>query len=497
MVDTFKRVWQSVTRFWGDLSGAQQTTYAMLVAVMGFLLIWGVVTTTGDGWVRLISVDDRDVAEDVRKRLDKMKEKYEVRPGGIYVRQERHAQLVLQVASEATGEKWIYDFLKESSLTISRYQFQQQLLVAHQNKLARMIGQMDKIRRVSIKITEQSKKGVMGFRGPPATAAVTLKLRSGTTFTMGNTVTIANIVAASVEGMKPEHVKVMDTEGRLYRVPPKDSAWWWATTRNEAEVSIENRLKNNVLGLWPNAKVGIRVKLSNKTQKVSERKFDEEGRDHKFRKQDESRAGTRGGSPPGIKGAGDAVRMIGSLMTDTQSNQTLDIESKFGTVETITDIPPGELESSSITVLFPVTEEQGIPADPQKTERKELIHGATGIEQDNIKVGFVVAAAPAPIEPLGYGIAEFMNEWGEMIFFAAVIFGALFILFYMVKKTVGRDVMDDLKDMQKELEAESAAPEAISAQDQDTARMKMTLRDMVTRNPIGVANVLRRWIVGR
>ena len=46
MVDTFKRVWQSVTRFWGDLSGAQQTTYAMLVAVMGFLLIWGVVTTT-------------------------------------------------------------------------------------------------------------------------------------------------------------------------------------------------------------------------------------------------------------------------------------------------------------------------------------------------------------------------------------------------------------------------------------------------------------------
>ena len=65
------------------------------------------------------------------------------------------------------------------------------------------------------------------------------------------------------------------------------------------------------------------------------------------------------------------------------------------------------------------------------------------------------------------------------------------------RSEVGRDVMDDLKDMQKELEAESAAPEAVSAQDQDTARMKMTLRDMVTRNPIGVANVLRRWIVGR
>ncbi|MHC4608285.1 MAG: hypothetical protein ACYTAF_15350, partial [Planctomycetota bacterium] len=204
-----------------------------------------------------MSTEDPDVALEVKKKLEDLNfQEYDVRADGIYVPAAARDKLILE-SSEVFGDKLIYQFLEEASITVSSWQLQQRLQVATQRKLERMISKIEAIKQVSLKITPLSKLRKKGFKaGAPATAAVQIVVRPGREFTLANTVAVANLIAAAVEGLKPEDVKIMDDKGRLYQVPPEGSTWAVVNTRTQAEVEVQEMIEENVLKiLGGNAKV--------------------------------------------------------------------------------------------------------------------------------------------------------------------------------------------------------------------------------------------------
>ena len=91
-----------------------------------------------------------------------------------------------------------------------------------------------------------------------------------------------------------------------------------------------------------------------------------------------------------------------------------------------------------------------------------------------------------------------MGEWGGTIFLALVAFAALIVLYMIIRRAMPKDVMDEIAAMRRRLEGEALAPEPeVAVGEQEVARMRMTIKDLISKNPRGVANVVRRWLAGK
>ena len=82
---------------------------------------------------------------------------------------------------------------------------------------------------------------------------------------------------------------------------------------------------------------------------------------------------------------------------------------------------------------------------------------------------------------------------------AIVGLGGLIFLYSVMKKAMPKDVIAEIDEMRRRLESETApvpAPET-APMEKEVVRMKQSIKEMVSKNPRGVANILRRWISGK
>lgn len=501
-----KKMLAYVRTMWERMERPYRVAVAMTAVVMVVLLLWGLTTMTRDGYVRLVDNKDSEVTKQVKDKLTELNFRYyEVRSDGIYVPLEKRDELLLDTA-EAMGER-LYDFLREANLTVSQWQLQQSLHVANQRKLERMIARIASIRRVNLKITPQSKDRRFGFGGDRASAAITVELLPGKEFTRANTVAVSHLVSAAVEGMKPEDVMIMDTAGRLYRIPPEGSGWAEAASLNDVQKAYQQSLEESVRKIWDDAKVSAWVKVSGKRVESKEKKYGEDPREFRREKETLERSGGTDALPASIKVGGqpDLTNVASAGTKENEERTRSDTTAGFDTTEIMTHTPPGTIEESSITVVFPQFAKTGeappAVSDAERAERAQMISNATGVEIPKISVGFMLVTPIAELAgPTGWEqFREFMRDWGGTLFLWGLALAGVITLYFILRRAMPKDVMSEMEEMRKRLEAEAAIPVGPEGPvvEQELGRMKLTIRDMVSKNPRGVAGVLRKWITGK
>jgi flagellar biosynthesis/type III secretory pathway M-ring protein FliF/YscJ len=268
-------------------------------------------------------------------------------------------------------------------------------------------------------------------------------------------------------------------------------------------------IEENVLKiLGGNAKVAVRVELSSARKEMEQKTYDKDPREVHRSKRSETKSGKTDSAPASIKTGGMETldSLPGVSTTEDSDLSESEVYAVVGETKEKTSTPPGEILKSSITVIIPVLVKEGENAEAVLTARqKELpaieaqVQNATGIKQENISVGFIAAAPPRPIlGPTGWELfQEFFREWGGTIFLWGLAAFALLVLYFVIKKAMPRDVMSEIEELRKKMGAEAVAAAEMPAPEHELTRMKMTIKNMVSKNPRGVANILKRWLSGK
>jgi len=209
---------QKIKAIWQNISLVQR---ALLIAVILTFLAIGVLLTQWARRPEMRMLYQELAPEEAAKVTEKIGEKgiiYELKNGGttIYVPKDKVYQLRLDMAKEGlpADSQGGYKIFDEEKIGVSPFVQNINLKRALQEELAKSIQMIDGVVHCRVHIVNP-KQGLFASQTKETTASVVLRIRPGYRLSALNIAAITNLIAGSIEGLKPENVTVIDSEGHL------------------------------------------------------------------------------------------------------------------------------------------------------------------------------------------------------------------------------------------------------------------------------------------
>lgn len=232
-------------------------------AVLVLLVWWATRTEFGVLYAGMEPADAGVVIEQLKEENIP----YKLENGGttILVPRDKVYDLRLRLASQGLPQSGLvgYEIFDRNNIGTTDFIQKINYRRALEGELARTISTMKEIKaaRVHLVIPEPR---LFEEQQKEATASVTVKLGTGHTLSRKQTLAIANLVAASVEGLRPENVTIVDTDGNILN-QPRESETFLSMTADQIELKRKveeyynqklTRLLENVVG---KGKVAVQV----------------------------------------------------------------------------------------------------------------------------------------------------------------------------------------------------------------------------------------------
>ncbi|HLG55856.1 MAG TPA: flagellar basal-body MS-ring/collar protein FliF [Vicinamibacterales bacterium] len=260
----------------------QLATFAVtFVLVVGMVVGSAMWLNTGD-YALLFDDMDAESAAQVITRLKSMKVPYQVDAGGraIRVRSESVDELRLELSSQgmpASGRIG-FEIFDRTAFGATEFLEKVNYRRALEGEIARTIATITEVASARVHIA-MGKDSLFG-ESRPAKASVVLKLR-GQRSPAASTITgISNLVAASVEGLRPEAVVILDSFGRPLARPSDDDGDPLGAAQLERQQRLERDLGTRVVALLEpvigaeRVRVNVALKLNPQTTEETEERFD-------------------------------------------------------------------------------------------------------------------------------------------------------------------------------------------------------------------------------
>ncbi len=260
-------------------------TFQVVTLVVTFLAVVGLIIgstyyVNRPSYALLFADMEPDSAADVVSRLKTQKIDYQLDSGGRAVRvpSGQVDELRLQFAGQGLpqGGRIGFEIFDKTQFGATEFLEQINYRRALEGELARTIGTIGDVSSARVHIA-LAKDSLFGSREQPAKASVILKLRSNRPLPSSTVNGITALVAASVEGLRPEAVVVMDTFGRPLARPTGDEDEPLGAAQLEKQQRLEKDLASRVIALLePVAGPGrVRVNVAARLQGDSEERTEE------------------------------------------------------------------------------------------------------------------------------------------------------------------------------------------------------------------------------
>jgi flagellar M-ring protein FliF len=353
-------------------------------------------------WVPLFASLSAEDAGAIVTQLRAAKVPYRVGPGGteILVPADQVHELRLRLAMQGLplGGGVGFELFDRSSLGASDFAQRLNYQRALQGELARTIAQLRGITRARVHLAV-GPPSLFEERPRAAAASVVLTLARGASLTTDQVRGIVHLVAASVEGLTPERVTVMDTAGRVLAVGSGDPAGVLSPRQLEAKAAVEETLERRVQSLLDSVlgpgQAVTRVSAQVTLQQVerTEERFDPNPVPRQETRTVEASRG-RSSTPTGPGQATPPGTPPPASTTDNDtSRETESVTYELSRTVARTLIAPGQIQRLSVAVLLntpfrsvpgPKGEETRQPA-PRPAEELEKIRrvvmSAVGYDQ--------------------------------------------------------------------------------------------------------------------
>ncbi|HOE94973.1 MAG TPA: flagellar basal-body MS-ring/collar protein FliF [Candidatus Sumerlaeota bacterium] len=223
----------------------------LLAIIVGSVLamVWLATRARTGGYVVLYS--GLDPAETGRATARLVQSGIEAQPdnGGTTLKVERNrvdeaAILLAQEEIPSTGGAG-YELLGESPIGQSKFQQEKNYLRMRENELARTLQSIDGIERARVHLAIPDSTVFLKETEAP-TASVTVRLRRGTVLNDRQIRGITFLVSRSVEGMSPENVSLIDTEGNMLNAETDPASGDFSATYANFRAAKERELKESI-----------------------------------------------------------------------------------------------------------------------------------------------------------------------------------------------------------------------------------------------------------
>ena len=265
-----------------SFSGAQLATLAVT-----FVLVVGVIA--GSAWwlnkptFALLFADmDPETAGTIVTRLKTLKVPYQLDEGGrgLRVPADRVDELRISLTTDgmpASGRIG-FEIFDRTAFGATEFLEQVNYRRALEGEIARTIGTISEVAGARVHIA-MGKDSLFG-ESRPAKASVVLKLRSQRSLQASTVSGISNLVAGSVEGLRPEAVVILDSFGRPLARPEGQQDDPLGAAQVERQQRLEREMAQRVVALLEpvvgadKVRVNVALKLNPQTREETEERYD-------------------------------------------------------------------------------------------------------------------------------------------------------------------------------------------------------------------------------
>lgn len=246
MADMKKSLAQLKGRF-DSLSFGRKLTFGITallsVLFVASILLWAYRPT----YMPLYSGLSAEDAAEIVENLKAQKVQYRIEAGGsaISVPEDKVYEVRLSLASKnLPGRSQGFEIFDQKTFGMTEFQEQVNYQRALQGELERTISQLKSVEACRVHLV-MPKDNVFSDEKKEASASVVVKLRRGQKLSAAEVESITFLVSHSVEGLSPERVTVIDTEGRALSNPRKEQEQEM-TAGLKLKVAMESKLEEDI-----------------------------------------------------------------------------------------------------------------------------------------------------------------------------------------------------------------------------------------------------------
>jgi flagellar M-ring protein FliF len=454
----FSPLQQQFTSYWTKQSSAKKITLISLILstliLAPVLVSWANAPTYAVAYSGLSEAD----ASQIVQKLDENNIPYQLKNSGtIEVPSDQVYPVRLLMAREGLPESSTVGYELFSGTTmLGMTEFSQQVNYqrAVEGELQRTIGSLDAVQAVRVHLVIPEKTLLTSDQGT-STASVTIQVKPGHALDGDQVRSITHLVASSVEGLKPENVVVVDTEGNMLADGTGAKIAMDASQKIEqraAEQAYATEVQKRVQAildtiLGPNRSVVQATVEMDWTQREITSNMYEPTQVAVRSSQIINENSTEGGTEGGIPGAetnlpeGEETTVETGGSTYERSEETLNYE--VSQIQSHEIVAPGKVSRLSVSVMV-----DGITDQAQMDAIKAAVQVAAGIDTtrgDQI----VVEAFDFDTTAVDTLNAEMEKQQKQQLYtqigFAAGAVLILAVLFFFILRTI-----NDLRNASKE-----------------------------------------------
>jgi flagellar M-ring protein FliF len=550
LTSQFQKAFQSMTATQKGMVAAITATVFLLLAG---LAIWASQESMGTLFSNLPATDANRIVEELKKGNITYELSQDQKT--IKVPEGRVGELRLKFAGDGLpkGEGIGFEKLETPSLTTTDFTQKVMYRRAMESELAKTIMSIQQVASASVHITPSNDSPFVTDK-EEAKASVLLKLKGSRILPDDNTQAIVNLVAASVEGLKPENVVVVDQNSRILSRTGQDPMVGASDSQKKAQREEEDHLSRSVVDLLEpvvgmgKVRATARVELDFDKVKLSSETFDPQGQVERETQVMEEKSDKHEG-PSGVPGTPSNVAPANqgaSGGTGTEHSERKDTKTHYEISKTVKSVDQsvGAVKRLSLAVVVdhattwekdakgnPV--EKDIPRTPEELKQlRDQVAAAVGIQKargdELIVENMPFASMVNPkeeAEERAQRVEGIAWEWGPRLIWVvvgAIIFFAIILpILRRLSKALNRPAplrvqlgvtgapgeegtsaprkithMKSMAELESEIEAElnaegaSGAPEA-----QRRTAIKKRIQESSNADPETVASLVRSWMI--
>ena len=412
-MDEQRRLTTQLKQFWTRQGVAAQVIYGGTVLGLLGLVVWVANWAARPDYRVLFSGLQPEDAGAIVQKLESDKVAYELASGGttilVPVDRVQKVRMNLAVSGLPQGAGKGFELFDDMSMGATPFVQNLNYVRAIQGELARTIMQLEPVAQARVHIV-QSDPTPFVREEKPVTASVVIKTKPGAVLSRSATSGIVALVAGSVKGLTPDHVTVIDAEGRVLSekrdqrggVVSSDQLGY----QRDVEANLASKAQEILSRLLGPGRAVVRVtaEMSFRHVKESSEKFDPEGKVVTR----ESSVSSKTTSPGGSRGATGAVSNIppaqpnaSNASASQKQDETIESEYVVSKVNRQLEEQQGTIDRLTVAVmLVPPSTDASVPPEEAlgitTDEAKELVKQAVGFKEGRDQIQVSVGKVPEP-----------------------------------------------------------------------------------------------------
>jgi len=409
------------------------------VLLLGILLVF----MNQPSYTALYSNLSQEDASKVIDQLNAQKITYQITDNGatIKVPKDKVYEERITLAGKGIPSSGVvgYEIFDKTTMGMSDFMQKLDYKRALEGELAKSIMEIDDVEGARVHIVVPQ-KSVFKDEQKPTTAAVVLKLKDNYQLTRGSIAAITNIVSASVEGLQPGKVTLIDTQGKLLSGEEDNDPLASSSSKQyEIKKSVEKYLAqkaqailDNVVG-YGNSMVEVNADLNFDQVEKTMETYDPNSQ-VAISEQD-NKTSNNG------KNLGDSTAQVSeNTTTNYEINKTIEkVVSSTGNINrlsvaaVINDIPKEVKKGDkTVTVYEPRQKEQlnkleqivknAVGVDPTRNDQFSMVD----IPFETKEIDDEQTVKPSPFDD--------MNKWANPLLMVLAVAASLFLLKSLMKK---------------------------------------------------------------